>query len=104
MARAFKETNLQEYKGLQISKGGRDSPGNVVLVQVQAYQIPQVTKLRWDCSLDIIFVKFPVSMVMFNTSVVHIYMNMACTHQFKWETSNTASTYMITLKEWINKL
>jgi hypothetical protein len=32
MARAFKETNLQEYKGLQISKGGRDSPGNVVLV------------------------------------------------------------------------
>jgi hypothetical protein len=69
----FEESNLQEYKGHQISKAGRDSPRNVVLVQVQAYEILQVTKLRWDCSLNIVFVKLPVSLVMFNTSTVRIY-------------------------------
>jgi hypothetical protein len=33
----FEEINSQEYEGLQISKGRRYCPRNVVLVQVQAY-------------------------------------------------------------------
>lgn len=53
-----KVRNLQEYKILQFSKWSRYLSSNIILVQVQTYQVFQVTQLRGNCTLNIVFVEF----------------------------------------------
>lgn len=51
--------DLQKNKWFQFSQRGRNSSSDVVVIQVQANQTLQTTKLHRNCPLNVIFIKLP---------------------------------------------
>ena len=55
--------NSQEHKRFQFPQWNWNPPSDVVVIQVQTDEALQVSKLIWDSSMNVVFVKFPTHLV-----------------------------------------